>query len=62
MPGLGERILGAQLTGEIDQKVQSIKDALVPKLDALVQEQRKTNGLLDEILKELQYQARQKKK
>jgi len=59
---LGDLILGPKVTEEFNRKVQSVTDALVPKLDALVQEQRKTNGLLDEILKELQYQHRQKKK
>lgn len=62
MPGPFDNIISSKLRGEIDTRIQNITAALSPKLDAMIAEQRKTNQLLDAILKELEYQRRQRSK
>ena len=59
--GLAERFIGKSLSGEVEKRVQTLKDTLVPKIDSLIEEQEKTNALLDDILKEMRYHHRIKK-
>ena len=57
---LGDALLGKNLMHEVERRASTIKEALVPKMEELIKEQKETNGLLDEILKELRYTRRKK--
>jgi len=51
--GLASRLLGSDIREEVDKRIQTLKDALVPMLVTLVKETEKTNELLQAILTEL---------
>lgn len=61
MPGLADRFLGDNLRSEMEQKVKTITSTLVPLMQALVTEQKKTNELLSTILNEVRNIRRKKK-
>lgn len=57
---LGDALLGKNLMQEAERRISSLTEALVPKMEESIREQKETNRLLDEILKELRYMRRKK--
>jgi len=57
---LGDALLGKTFMQEAERRIATITAALVPKMEESIREQKETNRLLDEILKELSYTRRKK--
>lgn len=54
-------ILDDRLKKEVEGRVKSFQEVLVPLFNKMINEQKRTNDLLDEILKEIKYTRRKKK-
>ena len=59
-PGPLAGIFEDRLKKEVEGRVKSFQDVLVPLLNKMVNEQRRGNDLLDEILKEIKYIKKKK--
>ncbi len=60
MNGIGARILGGNIQEEMEKRVRTVTEALIPKINEMIQEQKKTNDLLEKILAEIKKLHRKK--
>lgn len=54
-------ILDDRLKKEVESRVKTFQEVLVPLFNKMIDEQKRTNDILDEILKEIKYTRRKKK-